>query len=152
MEKTLPDIIRIVNPGEECECIKLDISLSKRGIPCLNESGGAYNHKGSAQIIANKHGNKKRPLIVFSHGYLACNNHAVIPVRTEDLVFLASTSDRKEVEVKVYKIVDLNKEELKATLQHIAWDSKFPDPVFQAAYKSCDYHCRTPYYILQDNN
>lgn len=64
----------------------VNITRSKRGIPCLWENGGGYSNTGTAQIITDGQGYAKRAIYVRTHGDLACGDHALIPVQTGDHV------------------------------------------------------------------
>lgn len=125
--------------------IEIDLTISKSGIPCLFESGGAWTNTSSAQIIADSKGNAKTPLYIFKHGDLCNKNHAVIPVEVNDLVFIAEGT-REAVSTLAYRITDINLTTKKAKLTL----SDFNDnilPFLAVANKSFIYHCRSACYI-----
>ncbi len=126
---------------------QVDIKRSKSGLPCLSESGGGWSNTGSVQVIADALGRAKRAIHVRNHGDLACNDHAIIPVRVGDVVV---TVDRHgpAVSITVERIIALDIDNLTATLERtdekICWAA-----ICAAVDKSYDYHCRQPYYIQQ---
>ena len=147
------DRLIINDPSDKTCVINGELSLSKHGLPCLYESGGAYSHKGEAQIICSSRGNAKRPLHVFTRGTLACSNHAVIPVKVGDVIVKATTTDKHVVEASIFRIDAIDITTLPATYvaKKIPCTMEFSSAVLNAANKACDYHCREPYYIRIDN-
>ena len=61
----------------------IEFVLSKRGLPCLWECGGATSNKGSAIIIASSKGEPKEALCLGSHSN---GQHALIPVQIGDYI------------------------------------------------------------------
>lgn len=129
------------------ECRKISITTSKSGLSCLDERGGGLSNTGFAQIIADPLGRAKRAIHVRTHGELACEVHAIIPVRVGDVVV---TVDRHgpAVAITVERIIALDINNLTATLERtdekICWAA-----ICAAVDKTYDYHCRRPYYIQQ---
>ena len=72
------------------ETLKIKIVESKRGIPCLWERGGGYSNTGEATLICDKDGWQKKAIYIRRSGSLACEEHALIPVKVGDVVVLAS--------------------------------------------------------------
>lgn len=126
---------------------KISITTSKSGLSCLDERGGGLSNTGFAQIIADPLGRAKRAIHVRTHGELACEVHAIIPVRVGDVVV---TVDRHgpAVAITVERIIALDINNLTATLERtdekICWAA-----ICAAVDKTYDYHCRRPYYIQQ---
>ena len=140
------DEYRLNNEIRENDTKTIPITLSKSGLPCAYESGGSYTHWGKAVCIGNKHAKAKKPLYVFKHGSLACENHAIIALMLGDIV-MEALSDRGIAEVKVYRVVGIDTESKKATLQHIVGAAEWVPMMEAVSNKSCEYHCRTPYWV-----
>ena len=125
----------------------LNTTTSKSGLSCLDERGGGWSNTGFAQIIADPLGRAKRAIHVRTHGELACEVHAIIPVRVGDVVV---TVDRHgpAVAITVERIIALDINNSTATLERtdekICWAA-----ICAAVDKTYDYHCRRPYYIQQ---
>ena len=138
---------------------KIRIELSKRGIPCLWEDGGGYFNIGDSTIIADMHGNPKKPIYTARAGRLSCGQHALIPVRINDLVIEAS-HHREDFRIVISKIVTIETEEQVVELKTInifsrnEWDknleNKFEKAVNAAMNKATCYHCRSPHYVIED--
>lgn len=127
---------------------KFTIEISKKGIPCLWESGGGWSNTGYATVIAGTHGEAKKAIYVRTHGNLACDDHALIPVKVGDYVINAE-HNRKEENIEVYQITGINLDDKIAEAVAV---EKIPtylqDAVDACVAKSYDYHCRTPYYCI----
>jgi len=131
------------------------IERSKRGIPCMWESGGGYSNTGEATIIAGKNGEAKQPIYIRRRGQLACCEHALIPISVGDYVISAS-HHRGDFEIFVYRITEIILKE-EASTEKIAefsngeWDAELPaflEAAVQAAMqKATCYHCRDPHYV-----
>ena len=139
----------------------VNIELSKRGLPCLWEEGGAGSNTGSCTIIGDMNCRPKKPIYVATRGHLSNGDHALIPVRTNDIIVKCSQW-RYDYTINIYKIVSFNLEEKEATLEPInsfdkgEWDfdlpKKYIDIVETAKNKATSYHCRTPYFIKEEKN
>lgn len=129
--------------------ITVDLAISKSGLPCLFESGGAYTKTSEAQIISDPTGKPKTPIYVFTTGDLCNKNHAVIPITIGDLVFRAK-GNREATHVSVYKVTNLDLKNKVATLSLSDCDNI--DPFLAVANKSWSYHCRVPHYIKEKTN
>ena len=126
----------------------VNIEISKKGIPCLWESGGGLSNTGYATAIAGIHGETKKAICVKTHGDLACKDHALIPVKVGDYVIYAE-HNRKEENIEVYQITGINLDDKIAELSQIDEIPKFLKSAINACVdKSYDYHCRTPYYCI----
>ncbi len=138
---------------------KIKIELSKRGIPCLWEDGGGHSNTGDSTIIADMHGNPKKPIYICRAGHLSCGQHALIPVRINDLVIEAS-HHRRDFSIAISKIVAIDKEEKMAQLEKVnffskgEWDKdlseKLKNAVNAAMKKATCYHCRSPHYVIEE--
>lgn len=126
----------------------LDLTISKKGIPCLWEQGGGFTKTGRATIIAGNNGAPKRAIYVRTHGVLACDEHALIPVQPEDYMIHAEHSHGQNF-VEVYRIKEINLDEKTAVVESV---EKIPQQLSNAVDacvdKSYDYHCRSPYYCI----
>ncbi len=141
----------------------ISIVRTRKGYPALWEQGGGFTNTGEATVIANSDGSPKKPLYVRTGGHLACENHALLPIKEGDLVIKASRH-RNEYSILTYRIVKIEKEqaELEAIASHHIWyDEKkkkyfnedgekalLLDAEWAAVDKSTDYHCREPYWVL----
>ena len=134
------------------------IELSKRGLPCLWEEGGANSNTGGCTIIGDTNCRPKKPIYIATRGHLSNGDHALIPVRTNDIVVQCSQW-RHDFTINIYKIISFNLEEKEATLELRnsfdmgEWDhdllQKYVEIVEVAKNKSTSYHCRTPYFIKE---
>ena len=120
-----------------------EVVFSRSGLPCLWERGGRFTNIGDAVIIADQHGNPKKAIHVRTHGMLACDNHALIPVKVGDLIITA-TRHRDLVDVVVEQISKIEDGNV-YTVYHQG--SLNGHAIEAAIAKSDEYHCRTPYYI-----
>ena len=134
---------------------KIEIEFSKKGIPCLWEKGGGYRNTGESQLICDRNGWEKKPIYVRKSGSLACEEHALIPIRENDVVVIAS-HHREDFSIEVLKIKSIQGEEAHLELLNSfsqgEWDNEkdywHTSPVVEAAIeKALDYHCRVPYFI-----
>lgn len=138
--------------------IKIKISKSKRGIPCLWERGGGYSNTGEAQLICDKNGWQKKAIYIKKSGSLACVEHALIPVRENDVVVRAS-HHRGDFSIEVFQIKSIQEEEANLELINSfsrgEWDDSqdywHEAPVVEAAMnKATCYHCREAFFIKED--
>ena len=60
--------------------------ISKSGLYCMWESGGAYTNTGSSSIITDCVFKPKRALFIKTRGNLACGVHALIPIEVDDKI------------------------------------------------------------------
>lgn len=136
--------------------MKRDVSLSKNGIPCIWESGGGYSNTGNSRLIGDKNGNPKKAIYVRRCGELACMEHALIPIRINDIVVEAN-HHRGDFDIDIYRIVSIDIDSKKAEMELInnfseeQWDKnldeKYEDIVDSAIRKAKSYHCRTVYFV-----
>ena len=136
----------------------IKISKSKRGIPCLWERGGGYSNTGEAQLICDKNGWQKKAIYIRKSGELACNEHALIPVRENDVVVIAS-HHRRDFTIEIYSIAEIQGDEAHLELinsfSNGEWDNNkdywHESPVVEAAMnKATCYHCREAFFIKED--
>lgn len=134
---------------------KIEVEISKKGIPCLWEKGGGYSNTGEAQLICDNKGFAKKPIYIKKGGELACKEHALIPVKVGDVVVRAS-HHRGDFNIEVLQIKSIQGEEAHLELINSfsqgEWDNEqdywHSSPVVEAAQeKAMDYHCRVPYCI-----
>lgn len=139
--------------------LTLNLTISKKGIPCLWESGGGYTNTGSSQIVADELLQPKKPIYVRNRGSLACDDHALIPVKVGDVVIVAD-HHRGDFEITIWEITAIAGEnatlEIASEFSDGEWEN-FKDcdlklaasPAVNAAMaKATHYHCRQPYYIV----
>lgn len=141
--------------------MKVGFEVSKKGIPCLWEKGGSYTNTGSVQLIADMFGQRKKALFVRRGGQLACQEHALIPVRVGDMVVQAS-HHRGEFDINLYQIQSVDVENKTLNLELInaygrgEWDSdllpQYQNLIEATMAKVKDYHCRSVYYASENTN
>lgn len=137
---------------------KFNLTLSRTGIPCLWEEGGGWTKTGSATVIAGSVGERKRAIYVRSHGNLACEHHALIPVTEGDFVVDVKYGyswiyGERTHEIRVFRINKIDKEDGTCEVEELTCFPSFLMEAMQAAMdKSNDYHCRSPHYIIQNSN
>lgn len=139
--------------------ITMEIELSKRGIACMWEKGGAYSNTGDCQLICDMNGKAKKPIYIRTRGSLACEEHALIPIRTNDYV-IEVNQWRRDFNIKIFKVVFIDNENKVAELEQVnhfsenEWDNeldeKFNAVVDAGKEKATDYHCRDPYFIKRE--
>lgn len=137
----------------------IEIELSKRGIPCVWEKGGAYSNTGDCQLVCDMNGLAKKAIYIRTRGSLACEEHALIPIRVNDYIVKVSQW-RDDFDIKIHKIISIDTENKVAELEQInhfsenEWDSeldeKFNAVVEAGKGKATEYHCRTPYFIKKE--
>lgn len=136
----------------------MKIEKSKRGIPCVWESGGAYSNTGSSTIICTKGGDKKAAIYVKRSGDLACGCHALIPIQPEDVVIFAS-QHRGDFIISLHKIIKIDEDdaELSEFNEFSAgeWNSSnipflYESAINAAKEKAIAYHCKSAYFIANE--
>lgn len=134
----------------------IEIIRSKSGIPCLWEQGGGYTNTGYAVVITDKNGKAKKPIYIKRRGHLACEKHALIPIRKGDY-FIRAHHHRKDFNIVVRKIKKIkdNTAEVEEVAEYSMgeWSTRLPEhlksAVEAAKAKALHYHCRIPYYIKE---
>ena len=132
------------------------IELSKRGLPCLWEQGGAGTNTGDARIIGNKYAQPKKAIYVPTRGHLSNGEHALIPIKVGDIVVEADQW-RGDFSIYIKEITNIDFENEKAEYIYLnkfssgEWDTdlakKFVDIVDAAKSKALAYHCRSAYFV-----
>lgn len=138
--------------------MNIKVQKSKRGLPCLWESGGGLSNTGRATIICTEGGNPKKPLYVKQRGELACGEHALIPLKIGDHLIEAD-QHRGDFNIQLYQITSISEEnaeaELRCSFSEGQWDiipsALLGTAIDAAKSKAQDYHCRRPYFIGQGN-
>lgn len=125
---------------------KHPIEITKSGLTAMWEKGGSFTNTGSVTIIADHNGYPKRPVCVRTRGDLACGNHALIPIRTGDVVVSVDRHHDK-VAITVERIVSILDD---GAVVEPCNDLICVDAIQAAIEKANDYHCRQPYYIIQN--
>jgi hypothetical protein len=139
--------------------MKMTIELSKKGLPCMWEQGGAYSNTGDGVIIGDAFGNPKKAIYVKRKGELSCGEHALIPLRKGDTIVTVSQW-RHDFTINIYKIVDFDLEEKFTNVELVngfscgEWDEDldnlYKKIVDVAKDKATSYHCRNAMYIKED--
>ena len=137
------------------------IELSKRGLPCIWEEGGAGSNTGSCILVGDMNCRPKKPIYVATRGHLSNGNHALIPVKINDIVVICNQW-RKDYKIYIYIITSFNMEKQRALLELVnsfdrnEWDfdllQKYVDIVETAKSKARAYHCRSPYFIKEEKD
>ena len=131
---------------------KFNLTISRTGIPCLWECGGAMTKTGFAWVIANNAGKPKHAIHVRNHGQLACDLHALIPIKRGDYKIFAEHGHGKDY-IKVYCINEINLDEEFVICEEMTEIPRcLMDAIDACVVKSFDYHCRSPHYIIQSSN
>lgn len=140
---------------------KIEIELSKRGIPCVWEKGGAYSNTGDCQLVCDMNGLAKKAIYIRTRGSLACEEHALIPIRVNDYIVKVSQW-RDDFDIKIHKIISIDTENKVAELEQInhfsenEWDceldEKFNAVVEAGKEKATEYHCRDAYFIKREED
>ena len=139
--------------------MKMTIELSKRGLPCMWEQGGAYSNTGDSILIGDAFGNPKKAIYVKRKGELSCGEHALIPLQKSDTI-VTTSQWRHDFTINIYKVVNVDLEEKFANLEWINnfscgdWDKHlkqmYINMVEAAKDKATSYHCRSAMYIKED--
>lgn len=148
------------------------IHRTKKGLPALWEWGGGYSNTGKAQLITGPNGEKKKPIYIRRRGCLACAEHALFVVEVGDLV-IQSFHHREDFVHKIYQITAIRDED-EADLKQLAeysegqWDPgdlgqkleldlarsepqmDLSRAIIAAEAKATHFHCRRPYYYLNN--
>ena len=137
---------------------KISIELSRHGIPCLWERGGAGTNTGHAQLIGDKYAQEKMALYIRRRGSLASSDHALIPIKIGDIVVQAY-QHRGDFDIDIYQIVSIDIAEKKAELELIndfkqgEWAKNLlpehEEIVEKAQRKALNYHCRCVYFAKE---
>lgn len=132
------------------------IERSKKGVPCMWECGGGASNTGYSTIICDRNGNKKKPLYVRRSGSLSNDNHALIPVRVNDVI-IDACHHRDDFKITVYRIKEIEKNEAVGevinSFDQGEWTrpvGKFKEAVSAGKEKAECYHCREPFYIIYE--
>lgn len=139
---------------------RVELTLSKRGLPCIWEKGGAYSSTGDSFLIADRNGKPKKAIYIRRRGQLACKEHALIPITVGDYT-VSADQHYKDFTVSISEVVEVNvKEEyynnkVVNTFSEGEWDNPLPEEfeavVEAAKRKAMDYHCRSAYYIKEED-
>lgn len=135
----------------------LGIEKTKKGLPAMWECGGSGRNTGTATIIADLNGGRKKPIYVRKKGTLSNDRHALFVVQEGDLVIEAS-HHREDFTIKVFRITNFTATE--ALVERLycfdcgEWDST-PSSNYLAAIqaaqeKALEYHCRRPIYWVEE--
>lgn len=139
--------------------MKITVELSKKGLPCIWERGGAYSNTGGSILIGDAFGSPKKAIYIRGKGHLSCGEHALIPLRKGDTIVTVSQW-RHDFTINIYKIIDFDLEEKFANLELVnnfscgEWDKDldhiYKEIVEVAKDKATSYHCRNAMYIKED--
>lgn len=139
--------------------MKMTIELSKRGLPCMWEQGGSYSNTGDSMLIGDAFGNPKKAIYVKRKGELSCGEHALIPLKKNDVIVTVSQW-RCDFTINIYRVIDFDLEEKFVNVELInnfscgEWDKDldcmYKKIVDVAKDKATSYHCRNAMYIKED--
>ena len=128
----------------------MNLTISKKGIPCLWEWGGGWTSTGTAMIIADYKGDMKKAIYVRKHGNLCNNDHALIPVREGDHLIFAERARG----VMTYQVQKIDKIDLENEIAECIVLDEIPiylEEAIKACVAKCDdYHCRDVYYAIYE--
>ena len=135
-------------------------SLTKRGFVSLWESGGSGCNTGEATIICRPNGGMPTAVYICRRGHLSNDAHALVPVHPGFFV-IKSSHHRRDFNHEIYRVIrtftegDNAKVELSLVNKYDQgeWDQNLPsfleDAVAAAEAKATEYHCRTPFYVVE---
>lgn len=137
----------------------VDLVLSRgKQIPCLWEQGGGYTSTGEAILLADKEGNAPQAIYIRRKGQLACNKHALIPIKI-GMLYISFYHHRQDFSIKIYQITEIDIEknlvymDLLYSFDEGVWVPELPDylktVVEKGIKKATTYHCRGPYYCIE---
>ena len=136
---------------------KINIEVSKRGIPCVWESGGGYSNTGHSTIVCDGTGRAKKA--IYLPRCYACGQHALIPIRLNDHI-IKSSRHGDDYEIEIYVVSEIDVEVKTVTINLInkydmgEWDSplseNLQEAVNAAKRKARCYHCRCRHYIKEE--
>lgn len=124
--------------------MEMKVEISKRGLPCVWESGGGWSNTGEAQIVCNRNGNKKKAIFERTRGDLACQQHALVHVEIGDFIIRVDRH-RDNYKVVAMEIMSINGDV--AECRQVRITAALYRAVEAAKMKSCVYHCREAVYI-----
>jgi hypothetical protein len=142
---------------------ELALTLTKSGVPCLWEQGGGMSNTGSACIVTGLNGEPVTPVYIRRKGTLACDRHALIPVRVGSFMVYA-THHRGDFDIQVYRISKISGDTATADIVLEFTEGEWSDvpkgydadliiavsdATEAAKNKATCYHCREPHYIIQ---
>ena len=124
----------------------VQLSMSKRGLPCAFERGGAMTSTGEVQLVADSQGNPKPAMLVRTHGELACDDHVLFKINVGDIIV---HMDRHCDDVRFWlgQFVSMNKAG-QAIIRRIPYSDDFKRLLDAASEKVRHYHCRCGYYYI----
>lgn len=141
---------------------KINLTISKRGLPCIWESGGGATNTGDAVIVADPLGQPLAPIYIRRSGALSNSVHALIPV-VEGCLVVEASHHRGDFVIKISRLTGLRVSDPDGDGEY--WPSypvaefsngEWDDPDIAHAYgsaigaaksKATCYHCREPHYI-----
>ncbi len=137
--------------------LQIAIERSKRGLPCVWESGGGMSNTGRARIVCSAAGTPKRAIYIRRAGHRACAEHALITIQPGDFV-IDAWQHRGDFSINVYNISGIGEDTAAVVRVHEfsegEWDSE-PAPALHAAVaaarrKASCYHCKSPHFIAEE--
>lgn len=140
------------------------LNITKSGLPSLWESGGATTNNGSAIIIADMGGKKKKPLYIRTSGELSNLNHSLFVVEDGDIIVETKRSG-SEGRTKGFRIANIDitnkivlaeqifEVDVFGNMDNFTIDGEYPhrvkDSIEASFKKSLVYHCRHPVYYKE---
>ena len=138
--------------------------LSKSGLATLTECGGSMSNTASCRLIATRYYNAMKPIHVFSRGELSNLDHAVFVVK-EGMIVLEGDKSHGDTQITISRIVkitptldgycDIELEKINSFAEG-DWETVLPSEavkfVAAAHDKMSDYHCRRPYWFINERD
>lgn len=139
---------------------RIDLEVTRSGLPAAWEKGGAGTNTGDAQIISDARGEAPVATYIKTRGSLSCAEHALVIVKPGMFIIRAS-QHRGDFRVRVLKLVaihglagkfEADVEEV-STFDQAEWVPPLP-PMLTAAVeaakkKACSYHCRSVFFARE---
>jgi hypothetical protein len=134
------------------------VSYSKNNVACMWEKGGEKNGRLYAQIIAGKDGQSKRPLLLNQNFYTATEEHALLPISTNNYIVMAERDKGSldNIEVKVFQVKNVDKCKANTSCVYHYKDGQWNkepsmilyDAIDSALKKTQDTKTNAPYYVM----
>lgn len=145
----------------------IDIVTTRRGGAAMWEEGGGLTSGGTATVIAGRNGEELRPVYVLRGGHLACGKHALIGVYDGFHIVRVDVSRGDLCRATISRILSVairaigeERWEATADVEEVnafsegEWDKPLAEmfgPAVAAAFrKAATYHCRTPFFVVDD--
>lgn len=133
------------------------IERTKSGLPAIWEKGGGATNTGNATIVCNADGSPKKAVYIRRKGHLSNGEHALIVVREGDII-ISARHHRRDFNIEVLRIASIEGDHAEAEVVDDfgmgEWSGnaheEFEAAIDAAMKKATAYHCRSPYYIKEE--